>query len=315
MAAILGRGDFFKAIDFRAAKPALTEPDRPAIAWKTPGFGSILMEESGYGIFRSGWEPDDFYAALKFGEHGGGHGHFDKASLYVHAFGRPWLIDPGYGQRETFKHNTVVVDGKNQDPAAGTLLAWRQGGPVEMIAVSHHAYPAVRHRRAVFRLPPSTLLVADVLDPLDGQAHVYDWMLQLNADNGAAGAASWKSTAQGSSLKVLFPGDDPAGTRELAAAHNVNELPSNYVKMGNANLYLEIWRGKWTKKAEGRAVFAAAIEPFRKAEPQKTLSQKTTGDGVLLELKDGGRTQRFEWRLADDAFFYTSPDGRKISLK
>lgn len=315
MAQTLRRGDYFKAINLPSVKPAPSEPDIPKIEWRTPDFTSLLLEESGYGIFRSGWEPDDFYAAVKFGEHGGGHGHYDKASLYVRAFGWPWLIDPGYGQRETDKHNTVVVDGKNQNPATGKLLAWHQGGKVEMIAIAHHAYDDVAHRRAVFYVKPGTLLAVDVLDPLDGRAHAYDWMLQFNSDNGAAGRTSWLSRAQGAEIKITFPENDADGTRELAAALNVNELPSNYVKMGNESLYLQIWRGKWAKKADGRAVFAALIEPFRKAAPRSVLSQKATADALIFEVKDGSKTQAFEWRLSDNSFSYTRPDGKKTDLR
>ncbi|OGD18665.1 MAG: hypothetical protein A2W03_08715 [Candidatus Aminicenantes bacterium RBG_16_63_16] len=315
MAKTLRRGDFFKAMNLDAVKAAPAEPDIPKIAWRTPGFTSLLLEESGYGIFRSGWEPDDFYGAVKFGEHGGGHGHYDKASIYVQAFGRPWLIDPGYGQRETYKHNTVVVDGRDQDRATGRLLAWHQGDDLDMIAVSHCGYADVVHRRAVFYVKPGMLLVADVLDPLDGRAHAYDWMLQFNSDNGIAGETSWLSRAQGSGIKVTFPGNDKDGARELGAALNVNELPSNYQRMDNNSLYLEIWRGKWAKKTEGRAVFAALIEPFSKNEPAKTLSQKLTDEAFVLEAKDGSRTRLFEWRLKDDTFSCTAPDGKRIELK
>jgi hypothetical protein len=315
MAEVLRRGDFFKALNLRDVKAGPAEPDIPRIEWRTPGFLSLLLEESGYGIFRNGWEPDDFYAAIKFGEHGGGHGHYDKASLYVQAFGRPWLIDPGYGQRETYKHNTVVVDGSDQNPATGKLLAWHQGGPVEMIAVSHHAYDDVIHRRAVFYVKPGLLVVADVLDPLDGRSHVYDWMLQFNSDNGLAGRTTWLSRGDGSGIRVTFPENDPDGARELAAALNINELPSNYQRMGNDSLYLKIWRGKWAKKTEGRAVFAALIEPFGKAEPKATLTQKLTDDTLALEVRDGSKTSVFAWRLADNSFSYTGPDGKKINLK
>ncbi len=315
MAKTLGRGDFFKALDLRDPPPAPDEPDLPKIAWQTPNFTSLLLEESGYGIFRNGWEPDDFYGAVKFGEHGGGHGHFDKASIYVQAFGRPWLIDPGYGQRETYKHNTVVVDGKDQDPATGRLLAWHHGAALDMIAVSHRAYEDVVHRRAVFYVKPGMLLVADILDPLDGRPHGYDWMLQFNSDNGTAGATGWLSRAPGSGLRVTFPGNDPDGERKLAAALNVNELPSNYQKMGNDSLYLEIWRGQWLKKADGRVAFAALIEPFGKTEPRTTLSQKLTDEAFILEVKDGAKTRAFEWRLNGDTFSYTGPDGKTTDIK
>ncbi len=314
LAKILRRGDFFKAVDFLPGRPSVTEPDGPPIEWRTPDFTSVLLEESGYGIFRGGWDPDDLYFAIKFGEHGGGHGHFDKASIYVHAFGRPWLIDPGYGQRETYKHNTIAVDGRDQRPAAGKLVAWHQGETLDMVAVSHRAYEAVVHRRAVFYIKPAVLLVADVLDPLDGLVHTYDWLLQLNSNNGRPGKASWLSEAPGSGIKITFPENDPEGGREIASALNVNELPSNYQKMGNESLYLEIWRGRWTKKAAGRVVFASLIEPFRREEPRKNLTQKITRESFVLEVRDGARTHIVEWRLGDNSFTYRGRGGEKIRI-
>jgi len=315
MAKTLARGDFFKALNLTAVTAAPSEPDFSEIEWRTPAFTSVLLEESGYGIFRDGWEPEDFYGTVKFGEHGGGHGHFDKASIYVQAFGHPWLIDPGYGQKETRKHNTVVVDGRDQDRATGKLLAWHHGDALDMTAVLHRGYEDVAHRRAVFYVKPGRLLVADVLDPLDGLPRTYDWLLQFNSDNGTAGETSWLSRTTGSGIRVTFPGNDPDGARTLAAALNVNELPSNYQRMDNDSLYLKIWRGQWSKKTAGRVAFAALIEPFGKSEPRTTLSQKLTDEAFVLEVKDGLKTRLFEWRLKDDTFSYTGPDGKAVDLR
>ena len=85
--------------------------------------------------------------------------------------------------------------------------------------------------------------------------------------------------------------------------------------MDNDSLYLEIWRGQWSKKTDGRAAFAALIEPFGKSEPRTTLSQKLTDEAFVLEVRDGAKVQAFEWRLKDNSFSYTGPDGRKSDIK
>jgi hypothetical protein len=314
MAYTLGRGDFFKAIDYPLARPEADSPDRPVVELRTPDFTSVLLEESGYGIFRSGWEKDDLYFAIKFGEHGGGHGHYDKASIYVHAFGRPWLIDPGYGLKATYQHNTVVVDGADQERATGTLLKWHDGPGLDLVAVSHRAYKNIEHRRTVFYVKPASLLVVDRLEPLDGQSHVYDWMLQFNTDNGKSAKDTWTSAAGDSGIRILFPGNDREGGREFGAAVNVNELPSNYQRMGNENLYLQIWRGKWTKKFGKPVVFASLIEPFKGKAPSKTLTQKTLQDGIAVEVTEDGKKQVFEVRW-DGRCAFTGPDGKKIEIR
>ncbi|MGQ9673927.1 MAG: heparinase II/III family protein [Candidatus Aminicenantales bacterium] len=301
MAQSLGRGDFFKAINFVPRPSCLTPEFRP-VEWRTPEFTSILMEESGYAIFRSGWEPDDFYCAIKFGEHGGSHGHYDKASIYVHAFGKPWLIDPGYGQRETFKHNTVVVDGQDQREGAGKLVRWDEGKEVNLITVRHRAYPQTEHERTVLYLKPHSILLIDRLTPLDGKRHTYDWMLQFNSNNGRSSATSWTSQSEGSGIKVFFPENDLEGTRHMSAALNRNELPPNFQKMGNENLYLEIWRGKWTKQTDQPVVFAALIRAFKQAEPQLNLIQKSGPKEMVFEIKE------FDKKL----IFELKPDGNFI---
>jgi hypothetical protein len=81
---------------------------------------------------------------LKYGRHGGGHGHPDKLAIVLAGAGErlaPDLGTPGYGialndtwYRHTLSHNTVLVDGQPQPPATGRLLAfsapsWRSRPP------------------------------------------------------------------------------------------------------------------------------------------------------------------------------------------
>jgi hypothetical protein len=153
----------------------------------------------------------------------------------------------------------------------------------------------------------------DRLTPLDGLTHSYDWLLQFNADNGKATRTSWLSEARGSGIKVIFPENDPDAARELRAALNVNELPSNFQKMGNENLYLEIWRGKWTKKSDQPVVFAALIKAFRGKEPAGALFQKPGKDGIRLELRDQTGKSVFEVKW-DGPCAYTGAGGSKLII-
>lgn len=72
---------------------------------------------------------------VDYGEHGGGHGHFDKMNIVVFANGREWLLDPGrltYSHKEyktwvkeTAAHNTVSIGGQTQAGVTGKML-WFQ---------------------------------------------------------------------------------------------------------------------------------------------------------------------------------------------
>jgi hypothetical protein len=94
----------------------------------TPVVTSVLMPDSGLAILRT---HPEVQVALKYGPHGGAHGHPDKLS--VTGYDRGWhyspdLGTPGYGvqsleswYRQTLSHNTVLIDGESQDPGQGSL--------------------------------------------------------------------------------------------------------------------------------------------------------------------------------------------------
>jgi hypothetical protein len=83
---------------------------------------------------------------LKYGPHGGGHGHPDKLNLILHANGErlsPDFGTPGYGlelfqswYRQTASHNTVTLEGLSQPPATGTLHSFRPDGDFQIADAS-----------------------------------------------------------------------------------------------------------------------------------------------------------------------------------
>ena len=105
----------------------------PADASSLPRPRSAVLPHSGFAMVRSDDELDrQSLALLKFGPHGGSHGHPDKLAVTLYARGEPAAADlgtQGYGiglhgdwYRQTASHNTVLVSGRKQPPAAGTLL-------------------------------------------------------------------------------------------------------------------------------------------------------------------------------------------------
>ena len=98
-----------------------------------PQLKSINCKPSGFAMLRSqeSLENQDCLL-LKYGPHGGGHGHPDKLSTSIYASGEDISVDlgtPGYGielhetwYRQTLSHNTVMVDGLSQPPAHGELI-------------------------------------------------------------------------------------------------------------------------------------------------------------------------------------------------
>jgi len=124
---------------------------------------SRLFPDSGYAVLRAG--APEAYLLLKYGPHGGGHGHPDKLSLILHACGAPVSPDlgtPGYGialnqtwYRRTVSHNTVVIDGLSQPPNEGRLNRFDGSGEGGFlvadagVAWEEGSYKGVRMRRVV----------------------------------------------------------------------------------------------------------------------------------------------------------------------
>lgn len=104
-----------------------------------------VFDDSGYAFLTTGRGPDERSVMLKYGRHGGGHGHPDKLEIDLHAFGRRLAGDdgsPSYNSplqgpwvRQTLSHNTVLLDHDSQPEARGRLLAFADAGsePVGLI--------------------------------------------------------------------------------------------------------------------------------------------------------------------------------------
>ena len=102
---------------------------------------SANLPELGLAVLRSSAPQarDRTFVLLKYGRHGGGHGHPDKLGLILAGGGArlsPDLGTPGYGiglneswYRHTLSHNTVLVDGAPQPPATGRLLRFAAPSP------------------------------------------------------------------------------------------------------------------------------------------------------------------------------------------
>lgn len=144
---------------------------------------STLYPDTGVAFLRSASRT----VCVKYGPHGGGHGHPDKLSIILHNGKEAVLPDlgtPGYGvpdytawYKRTVSHNTVVVDGQDQQPTSGELLefeATESGGRVDVKCDS--AYPGV-HLRRTLTMEGDT--VHDVLVAESTASHLYDFVFLL----------------------------------------------------------------------------------------------------------------------------------------
>jgi hypothetical protein len=92
---------------------------------QVPGQTSRYFPNAGIHVMRSGWDRDARYLVFDTGPYGGPHGHEDKLSFELFAYGTPFIVDPGsftYQASDPYRnyfvgsqgHNTILVDGKSQ---------------------------------------------------------------------------------------------------------------------------------------------------------------------------------------------------------
>jgi hypothetical protein len=129
----------------------------------------------GYAILERGAGTDATWLALKYGPHGGGHGHPDKNSFILYAHGEVLAPDVGthaYGSplhtgwdKTTLAHNTLVVDEKSQEPATGKCLAFGSERGVDFsVTDAGPIYPGVHFVRSAAMLTPDLVVFVDQIE-------------------------------------------------------------------------------------------------------------------------------------------------------
>ena len=104
-----------------------------------PDFTSVVFPYSGFGVIRSSWDKDGFFAMLDSGPEGTAHIHEDKLNFIMTAYGERMLDDIGFYAYDTSdmryfavgtrSHNSGLVDGFGQNRSA--THAWGEGIDVE----------------------------------------------------------------------------------------------------------------------------------------------------------------------------------------
>jgi hypothetical protein len=144
---------------------------------------SAVFPDAGYAMLRA--KKNDLSIILKFGPHGGGHGHYDKLGEIVYAEGRTQAVDPGtqlYGMalhkewdQMSVAHNTLTADELRQDQATGKLIAWKdEDGYAAVTANAGPVYKFADLTRSILVTDEYALQV-DRTHSTDGKAHVFDF--------------------------------------------------------------------------------------------------------------------------------------------
>jgi oligo-alginate lyase len=156
----------------RSGRMALWFGVRNLAGGELPQLASRNAETSGYAILQRGEGSQATWLCLKYGPHGGGHGHFDKNHFVLYARGQAVMPDAGshaYGSplhrdwdKTTFAHNTLVVDETTQTAATGKCLCFGSEAGVDYAMVdAGDIYSGVRFVRTAALVHPELIVFVD----------------------------------------------------------------------------------------------------------------------------------------------------------
>ena len=172
----------------------------------------------------------------------GNHKHNDLLSFELHADGQDLLVDLGsfvYTSdpawrnrfRSTAAHNTVMVDGQEQNrfgegslfwlraDATPRCLAWDVGPEEDVFAGEHDGYarladPVIHRREIRLRKAARTVEIADHLRGAGRHAFAWNFTLAPGVRLRPAGDSHWELTGRTATALLHLEGIGPRGTRD-----------------------------------------------------------------------------------------------------
>ena len=161
-----------------------------------------VFSSAGVAVFRSSWEdPGALFLGVKGGDNKASHGHLDLGGFVVDAGGVRWASDLGaddytastlsrnsFYRVKTESHNTLVVEGENQDPRAEAKMGKLETAPDlswVQIDLSHTSPRIRRWTRRIGLAQRQAVMVEDSLrsdQPID-----VIWGMMTDADVSISG--------------------------------------------------------------------------------------------------------------------------------
>lgn len=218
---------------------------------------SVPFQNGGWYVMRSGWSENAHWLVFNASGVGGFHGHEDRLSIDVCAYGEPLIVDAGnwsYNRNDPFRsyfvssqaHNTVVPTGMSQvrrwDPQAyqprrqwEDEAEWLSGEGFDFVSASYTGGYAefslyrprdpdvvrgLRHWRAVLFVRPHYWIVLDQLEtqqPLDCEMHFHT---MPGVSVSAQDTRTWVLTGGNCGARLALATTAPLPTRLVKGSEN-----------------------------------------------------------------------------------------------
>jgi len=176
-------------------------------------------------FLRSAWgDPNAIFVGFKGGDNKANHSHLDLGSFVLDALGVRWALDlggddynlPGYFGKQrwsyyrlrTESHNTLTLDGENQDPRAAAPLVAFSASPQRSFAVADMtaAYKSktTRAHRGIALLDRKQVLVQDELEAAQPVEIVWNFLTKAKIETNGDRATLTRGRAK-LEARILSP--------------------------------------------------------------------------------------------------------------
>lgn len=303
---------------------------REALLWGAPSIPadtlpvlpSAIFPASGNAMLRAA--GSDHYLAMKFGPHGGGHGHYDKLGFVSYARGSVMAVDPGtqpYAapthntwDKMTVAHNTVVVDQSTQAEATGVLRAFSALPGISAVrANAGQAYKQASLERTMILTAEYAVDAVSAVSR-DGSEHRFDWIYHntgsvstplplvaatgLPSGNGYQHLTNPRSASVAADWKATFDVNSPSASYGSVFA-SPGTIPSRF-EYSREQSASGVWSGRMTYdfSNQGYVVYST---------PVLTVPEEVPGS-VSLMVYGNGSGHRLTLRIydsTDERFVYT----------
>jgi hypothetical protein len=301
--------------------------NRPDFQWAAsdgaqgtpPKVTSYAFPYAGHFIMRTGWEKDDKFLLLDGGPYGIGHQHEDKLTLFMWAFGRVLITEPGNYKYDhskwrrhvlsTFAHNTIIVDGQEQHRRA-LKETWQTSHPLieganapcrwftsEQMDLARSTYDSgygpkndktVSHERTMIFVKPDYWLVIDRL--LGTGRHTFESLYHLDSDSAQLDATTKAVRTENKDANVLLL---PTSSSPLDAKIVIGQedpvqgwIPAVHRKIPCAVFHFE---------AECPTVIATVLYPYPKSQPPQASIERIS---VSRDESQAVGTERLAFRVS-----------------
>lgn len=142
----------------------------------SPSYLSKDYRQSGYYIFRNGWQADATVMVFKAGPPAFWHNQPDNGTFELYVKGRNFFPDAGsyvYGGnekvlkernwfRQTMVHKTLTLDNQNIETTDSKLLLWDISTKnMQKMVVENQSYKNLKHQRALFFIDETFFVIFD----------------------------------------------------------------------------------------------------------------------------------------------------------